>query len=234
MVDQSSQNSVWKKSRGKKLLDPPPVRLASGVNASFTRSNPSRQAQSVMRAVHDLAVAIDDVREVMELVRLVEGEELVLDRNGWIAGRWNRPPAGRMCSGTRCRRRNRAGCSRSSRCRPGRSRRPSALRLVDRDVRAGHACVPDEIRGCRQSAESAADDMRLHLSPPKGLRVWKTFSTPCTLWPCFSWPSCVRRGSEATRALCYDEGSRRFRGTSKNYAISHSCLLLLPASRTGP
>src|SRR5206468_7080025 len=37
------------------------------------------------------------------------------------------------------------------------------VRLVDRDVGSGHISVPDEKRGCRQSAEAATDDMSLHL-----------------------------------------------------------------------
>src|SRR5208337_3893751 len=40
------------------------------------------------------------------------------------------------------------------------------IRLVDRDVLAGHPRVPDEIRGRRQSAKAATDDMRLHPPPP--------------------------------------------------------------------
>ena len=42
-----------------------------------------------------------------------------------------------------------------------------AIRLVDRDVLAGHFSVPDEQRRRRQSAKPAANDMRLHLFPPR-------------------------------------------------------------------
>jgi hypothetical protein len=43
------------------------------------------QAQAETRAVHDVAVAIDEARQVEERVALVEGEEFILDRNGRIA-----------------------------------------------------------------------------------------------------------------------------------------------------
>ena len=47
-------------------------------------------------------------------------------------------------------------------------------RLVDRDIGSGHVSIPDEKRGCRQSAEAATDDMRLHL--PHGPRQFRKAS----------------------------------------------------------
>src|SRR6516164_3767138 len=118
-----------------------------------------------MRSVHDLAHAVDDVRWVIERVLGVEGKELVLDRHRRIAGRGNvrqqgeraaelgvEHGAGEVVAALR------VAAQEEAAAKP-------RFRLVDRDVRAGHARVPDEICGRGQSAEPTADDMRLHRAP---------------------------------------------------------------------
>jgi len=47
-------------------------------------------AKPKMWAMHDTAVAIDDVCPVVKRVACMEGEEVVLDRNCWIARRGDR------------------------------------------------------------------------------------------------------------------------------------------------
>ena len=150
---------------GEELLDPAPVQQRFRRQRELHEIEPVAQAQSVMRPVHDLAVAVDDVRSVMERVLGVEGKELVLDRHRGIAGRRNvrqqveraaelgvEHGAGQVVAALR------VPAEEEAAARP-------RFRLVDRDVRAGHACVPDEICGCGQSAEPTADDMRLHRPP---------------------------------------------------------------------
>ena len=113
IVDQSNQNSVEKNRGEKNSWMRRPSSIASGVSDEPREVEAVAQAQAEMRAVHDVAVAIDDVRPVMERVALIEGEEFVFDGNSRIACGGDRLRAGRMCSGIPSQRRNRAGCSRS-------------------------------------------------------------------------------------------------------------------------
>ena len=124
-----------------------------------------RQAETrAMR--HDLAIAIDDVRPVIERVALIEGEEFILDGDRRIA-----------CGGDRRKQVERAaeflvedGAGQVVAALRASVQKESAaqlfIRLVDRDVLTGHLSIADEQCGRRQSAKPAADDMRLHLTPP--------------------------------------------------------------------
>src|SRR6185312_10392175 len=122
------------------------------------------ETETEARTMHDAAVAIEDVRLVLIGIGLIEGEEVVGDRNLGIArgrnrleqieraaeffvedGAWQVVAARRVAP----------------------EKEPAAqpiVRLVDRDVGPGNVSIPDEKRRRRQSAEPAADDVRLHRS----------------------------------------------------------------------
>jgi hypothetical protein len=166
IVDQSNQNSVEKKSAEK--LDAPSVQHRFGRQREPGEVKAVAQAQAEMRPVDDLAVAIDNVRPVMERIAFVEGEEFVFDGDRWIA-----------CGGDR---REQVECTAKFRVKDGtawqdvtglrtatqRERATHLLvRLVDSNVLAGHPRIPDQIRSGRQSAKPATDDMRLHRSLPR-------------------------------------------------------------------
>jgi hypothetical protein len=167
IVDHSSQNSVEKKCGAKKFLDPSPVQPRFRRQREPHEVEAVAQAEAVMRGVrHDAAVAIDDVRPVAKRVARIEGEEFFFDRNRRIARRRDRLQQVERAAefvvedGTR---QVVAGL------RIAAQKEPAAhplIRLVDRDVLAGHSRVADEIRGRRQPAKPATDDMRLHQPPP--------------------------------------------------------------------
>ena len=159
------------------FVDAPPVQHRLGRQREPHEIKPVAHAQAEMRAVHDAAVAVDDVRPVMEWVAFIEGEELVLDGNRRIACRGD----GREQVERAAELRIKDGAGRQDvagrRTAGQRERAAQPLtRLVDRDVLAGHPRVADEIRGGCQSAEAATDDMRLHLlsSPLHGVGVLRS------------------------------------------------------------
>src|SRR5262245_20984154 len=116
--------------------------------------------------MHDAAVAIEDVRFVLVRLAGIEGEEVLGDGNGGIAGggdqleQVERAAEFLVEDGAR---------QVVAALRTAAEKEPAAqqlVRLVDRDVDPGQAGVPDEKRGGRQSAEPATDDVRPHrLSP---------------------------------------------------------------------
>src|SRR5262245_11988684 len=116
--------------------------------------------------MHDPAVAIEDVRLVMVGLARIEAEEFVRDGNRGIA-----------CGGDRLEQLEGAakflvehGAGQVvATLRVAAEKEPTAhplVRLVDRDVVAGHPRVPDEQRGRRQSAKSSTNDMRPHGTSP--------------------------------------------------------------------
>src|SRR5262249_40855086 len=124
-------------------------------------------AQAEMRAVQDVAVAIDDVTPVTERVARIEGEEFVFDGDGRIACRGDSRKQVEGATEFRVK----YGAARQDgagfRAAAERERATHPLiRLVDRDVLASPPRVADAIRGRRQSAKPATDDMRLHRPPP--------------------------------------------------------------------
>jgi hypothetical protein len=88
MVDHQPELGL-EKIGGEELLDPASVQMRFRRQRELHEIKPVVQAQPVMWPVHDLAMAVDDVRPVMERVLGVEGKELVLDRHRRIPGRRN-------------------------------------------------------------------------------------------------------------------------------------------------
>ena len=66
---------------GKELFDAPPVQHRFGRQRHPPEGEAVQQAQAKMRAMHDVKVAIDDVRFVVEGVVIIESEELIPDGN---------------------------------------------------------------------------------------------------------------------------------------------------------
>src|SRR5690348_11446541 len=99
--------------------------------------------------MNDAAVAIEDVRLVMVRLACIEGEEFVRDGNSGIACGGNRLE--QFECATEFLVEHRAGQVVTA-VRAAAEKEPTAqqlVRLIDRDVLAGHPCVPDEQRGCR-------------------------------------------------------------------------------------
>src|SRR5262245_12380664 len=115
--------------------------------------------------MHDVKVAIDDVRSVVERVLVIEGEELILDGNVGIGCGGDRSE--QVESAAELLVKDGAGQVVAA-LRTAIQKEPAAQLLigfVDRDVVAGHAGVPDEQRRGRETPKSASDDMRLHTAP---------------------------------------------------------------------
>ena len=119
-----------------------------------------------MRAMHDVEVAIDDVRFVVEGVVIVESEELIPD--GCLGIGLGGDIREQVESAAEFLVKDGAGQVVAAR-RAAIQEEPAAeplIRLVDRDILAGHIGVADEKRGRGQTAKSAANDMGLHLFLP--------------------------------------------------------------------
>ena len=156
---------------GEELLDPAPVHLGFRRQRELHEVEAVVQAQSVMRAVQDLTVAVDDVRSSWNWFWSLKVKNSSLtDTEG---SRFDGTSAIRLNVQRNSESNTEPGRLYPLFASPPRKKPPpgSRFRLVDRDVGAGHACVPDEICGCGQSAESTADDMRLH-RPPLRLPFW--------------------------------------------------------------
>src|ERR1700722_4887934 len=120
--------------------------------------------QSVPRPMHPAEVAVDNVRLVVERMLVIEREELLRDIDVRVALGGDRPE--QIQSAAELFVEDGAGQV-VAMLRVAIQEEPAAkllLRLIDRDVRAGHVRVPDEQRGRRQSGKPAANNMRLH--PP--------------------------------------------------------------------
>src|SRR5262249_28771793 len=125
--------------------------------------------------MHDATVAIEDVHPVIVRLANIKREEFLRDGNRGIA-----------CGGNRLEQFERAAeflVEHRARqvvatLRAAAEKEPAAhllVRLVDRDVLAGHPRVPDEKRGGRQSAKSSTDDVRPHgLCPRTPQRRFET------------------------------------------------------------
>src|SRR5437016_975809 len=125
-----------------------------------------------MRAMHGAKIAIDDMRLVVERVLSVESEELISYGNLGVDFGGNRRE--QVESAAEFLVKDRAGQVVAA-LRTAAQKEPAAypiIRLIDCDVLAGHVSVPDEKRGRRQSAEPAANDMRLHCLLPRP-PVWE-------------------------------------------------------------
>ena len=147
---------------GKELLDAPLVQPRFGRQREPREREAVPQAQAEPRAMHGAEVAIDDVRLVIERVLPIEGEELLFDGNFGVVFSGDRRE--QIESAAEFFVKDGAGQVVAALGAPV-QKEPAAqvlIRLVDRDVMAGHPCVPDEQRRGRQSAKPAANDMRLH------------------------------------------------------------------------
>src|SRR5215831_12078172 len=178
--------------RGKEFLDPPPVQYRFGRQDEPHEVEAVAQAQAKTWAMDDVAIAIDDVRQVPERVARIEGEEFIFDGNSRIA-----------CGGDR---RKQVECTTEflvedgtrhivAGLRTAAQKQPATqplFRLVDRDVLAGKPRVPDEISGRRQSAKPATDNMRFHrlvpwtpgwevLETPNAFKSWRGDVASCAL-----------------------------------------------------
>src|SRR5215469_10222399 len=112
--------------------------------------------------MHDLEVTIDEARSVVERVASIKGEEFLFDGDSRIACRRDRIKQVECTAEFTVKNRSRqvvAGLRVAAQKETAAHR---LIGLVDRDVRAGHSGVADQICGRRESAEPAADDMRLH------------------------------------------------------------------------
>ena len=112
--------------------------------------------------MHMAEVAVDDMRLVVEGMLFVEREELLGDIDiGVVLGRDCRQ---QIHSAVEMLVEDGAGQV-VAMLRVAIQKEPAAelvLRLVDRDIRAGHVGVADEQRRRRQSGKPAANNMRLH------------------------------------------------------------------------
>src|ERR1700677_269713 len=122
------------------------------------------KGQPVSRPVYRTEVAVDNVRLVVERMLLIEREELLCDIDVWVAKGGDRPEQIQRAAELLVE--DGAGQV-VAMLRVAIQKEPAAelvLRLIDRDVRAGHVRVADEQRRRRQSGKPAANNMRLH--PP--------------------------------------------------------------------
>src|SRR5215831_2923111 len=162
--------------RRKELLDAPSVQPRFGRQREPRQLEAVVPAQAEARAVHDVAVAVDEARPVVERVASTEGEEFFFDGNSWIACRRDRIKRVECAAELIVKDRTRQVVAA---LRTAAQKEPAPhplIRLVDRDVLAGHSCVPDETCGRRESAKPAPDNVRLHLPPPEapGKKVLST------------------------------------------------------------
>ena len=116
--------------------------------------------------MHDAAIPIEDVRLVMVRLARIEGEEFVRDGNRGIACGRDRLE---QLEGAAIFLVEHGARQVVATLRATAEKEPTAhplVRLVDRDVLAGHPRVPDEQRGRRQSAKASTNDVRPHGSSP--------------------------------------------------------------------
>src|SRR5215831_20440989 len=112
--------------------------------------------------MHGAAVAIEDVRPVLVRLARIEGKEFVCDGNRGIACRGDRLE---QLEGAAKFLVEHGARQVVATLRAAAEKKPAAqllVRLVDRDVLAGHLRVPDEQRGRRKSAKSSTNDMCPH------------------------------------------------------------------------
>ena len=126
-----------------------------------------RQAQAEMRPMHDVSVAIEDMRPIVVGFVVIESEELLLD--GDLGIRRARDRREQVESAAKLLVKNGAGQIVAGR-RAAIEKEPAAkalIRFVDRDVLARNVGVPDEQGRRRQPAKPAANNVRLHLFLPR-------------------------------------------------------------------